>query len=87
MGLHGCFPFGYKNKKGSLMHIAPAYAGFGEGSNYFGSYVHSLSLHFCKRLLELEPMTSWSQGNSFTTAPGLPFSLMVIRIWMEFLAC
>jgi hypothetical protein len=22
----------------------------------------------------LEPMTSWSQGNSFTAAPGLPFS-------------
>jgi hypothetical protein len=21
----------------------------------------------------LEPMTSWSQGNSFTAAPGIPF--------------
>jgi hypothetical protein len=38
------------------------------------SYVHNLSLHFCKRLfLVLESMTSWSQGNSFTAAPGLPF--------------
>jgi hypothetical protein len=34
----------------------------------------SLPLHFYKRLFpELEPMTSWSQGNSFTAAPGLPF--------------
>jgi hypothetical protein len=33
----------------------------GEGSDNFGSYVHSLSLYFYKRLfLGLEPMTSWS---------------------------
>jgi hypothetical protein len=24
-------------------------------------------------VIELEPMTSWSQGNNFTGAPGLPF--------------
>ena len=35
-----------------------------------GSFVRSLSLHFCKRLFPgLEPVTSWSQGSSFTTAP------------------
>ncbi len=53
---------------------SPACAGSGEGSDHFGSYIRSLSLHFCKRLFPgLEPMTSWSQGNSFTAAPGLPF--------------
>jgi hypothetical protein len=56
------------------VHVAPACARSGEGSDHFGSYVHSLFLHFCKRLFPgLEPMTSWSQGNSFTAAPGLPF--------------
>jgi hypothetical protein len=29
--------------------------------------VHSLSLHFCKRLFRGLPITSWSQGNSFTS--------------------
>jgi hypothetical protein len=62
------------DKKGSPIHVAPAYARSREGPNYFGSYVRSLPLHFCKRLFPgLEPMTSWSQGNSFTAAPGLPF--------------
>jgi hypothetical protein len=61
-------------KKGSPVHVAPACAGSGEESDHFGSYVHSFSLHFCKRLfLELEPMTSWSQGNGFTAVLGLPF--------------
>jgi hypothetical protein len=63
-------------KKGSPVHVAPAYAGSGEGSDHFGSYVCSLSLHFYKRLFSgLEPMTSWSQGNNFTAMPGLPFYL------------
>jgi hypothetical protein len=60
--------------KGSLVHVARACAGSGEGSDHFGSYVRSLSLHFCKRMfLGLEPMTTLSQGNNFTAAPGLPF--------------
>jgi hypothetical protein len=29
-----------------------------EGSNHFGSYIHSLSLHFFKRLFPGLPMTS-----------------------------
>jgi hypothetical protein len=42
--------------KGSPVHVAPACAGFGEGFDHFGSYVCSLSLHFCKRLFPgLEP--------------------------------
>ena len=54
---------------GSPVHEAPACAGFGEGSDHFGSFVRSLSLHFCKRLFPgLEPVTSWSQGNSFTAS-------------------
>jgi hypothetical protein len=66
-----------KNKKSSPVHVALAYAGSREGSDHFGSYARSLSLHFCKRLFPgLEPMTSWSQGNSFTVVPGLPFSLL-----------
>jgi hypothetical protein len=56
----------YKN--GSPVHVAPACAGSGEGSNHFGFYVHSISLH-----LGLEPMTSWSEGSNFTAAPELPF--------------
>jgi hypothetical protein len=60
--------------KGIPVHVAPTCAESGEGSDHFGSYVLNLSLHFCKRLfLGLEPMTSWSQGNSFTAALGLPF--------------
>jgi hypothetical protein len=56
------------------VHAAPACTGYREGSNHFGSYVHNLSLHFCKRLfLVLEPMTSWSQGNNFTVVLELPF--------------
>jgi hypothetical protein len=55
------------------VHVDPTCAGSGEGSDYFESYVRSLSLHFYKRLFPgLEHMTSWSQGN-FTATPGLPF--------------
>jgi hypothetical protein len=44
----------------SPVHVAPACI----GSDHFGSYVRSISLHFYKRLFPgLEPMTSWSQGN------------------------
>jgi hypothetical protein len=40
------------------VHVAPACTGYGEGSDHFGSYVHSISLHFCERLFPgLEPMT------------------------------
>jgi hypothetical protein len=46
-------------ERGSLVHVAPACAGSGEGSNHFGSYARSLSLHFGKRLFPgLEPMNS-----------------------------
>jgi hypothetical protein len=39
------------------VHIAPSCTGSVEGSDHFGSYVRSLSLHFFKRLFpELEPM-------------------------------
>jgi hypothetical protein len=61
-----------KVKKGSPVYVAPACAGSEERSDHFGSYVRSISLRFCKRLFPgLEPMTSWSQGNSFTAAQGL----------------
>jgi hypothetical protein len=46
-------------ERGSLVHVVPACAGSGEGSNHFGSYVRSLSLHFGKRLFPgLELMNS-----------------------------
>jgi hypothetical protein len=62
-------------KRGSPVHVDPACAGSREGSNHFGSYVHCRSLHFYKRLFPgFEPITSWSQGNSFTAAPGLTFN-------------
>jgi hypothetical protein len=55
-----------KHKKGSPVHVAPACAGSGEGSDHFMSYVSNLSLHFCKSLFHgLEPMTSLSQGTRF----------------------
>jgi hypothetical protein len=61
------------NLSGSPVHVAPACVGSGKGFDHFGSYVCSVSLHFCKRLFPgLEPMTSWSQGNSITATPGLP---------------
>jgi hypothetical protein len=51
--------------KGSLVHVAPTCAGFGEGSDHFVSYIRSLSLHFCKRLFPgLEPMTSHIEINN-----------------------
>jgi hypothetical protein len=54
------------------VHVAPACARSVKGSDHFGSYMHNISLHLCKRLfLGLEPITSWSQGNNFTAAPGL----------------
>jgi hypothetical protein len=47
--------------------------GLGEVSSHFWYYVCSLSLRFCKWLLVifpgLEPMTAWSEGNSFTLLP------------------
>jgi hypothetical protein len=63
-------------KKGSQMHVASTCARSEEGYDHFGSYVRSLSLHFYNRLFpRLEPMISWSQGNIFTVALGLPFTL------------
>jgi hypothetical protein len=61
--MRNCILCIYKN--GSPVHVAPACAGPGEGSNHFGSYVRNLSLHFCKRLFPgLEPMTTWSQDTT-----------------------
>ena len=75
-----CFSFSI-NKKGSPVHVAPTCAGSGEESDHLGLFVRSLSLHFCRRLvLGLEPVTSWSQGNSFTAALGLPLQVCVIKI-------
>jgi hypothetical protein len=36
--------------KDSSVHIAPVCTGPRGGSGHFGSYVRSLSLHFCRRL-------------------------------------
>jgi hypothetical protein len=61
-----------------MVHVTPTCAGSEEGSDHFGSYVRNLFLYFCKRLfLELEPMTSWSQGSNFTAKLGLPFLLVI----------
>jgi hypothetical protein len=65
--LYRCARAVYTTLKDSPVHVAPACARSREGSDHFGSYVCSLSLHFCKRLSPgLEPITR-SQGNSFTT--------------------
>jgi hypothetical protein len=65
------------------MHVAPSCVGSREGSDHFGSYLHNLPLHFCKRLFStLEPITSWSQGNSFTAA--LLLILLKIKIYSLF---
>jgi hypothetical protein len=37
---------GNKKLNGSPVQVAPTW----EGSDHYGSYVRSLSLHFCKRL-------------------------------------
>jgi hypothetical protein len=53
-------------KKGSPVHVAPACAGSGEGSDHFGSYVLKFSLHFCKRLLPgLEPYQSTTKMTKY----------------------
>jgi hypothetical protein len=44
--LKACVFEGASPRKGNPVHLAPAYAGF----DHFGSYVHNLSLHFCKRV-------------------------------------
>jgi hypothetical protein len=51
------------------MHIAPAYAGPGEGYARFWSYVCNISLYFCKRLfLGLEPITSGHKATFYRCA-------------------
>lgn len=51
---------------------APACAGLGKVT-YLGLQYTTFSC-ICKRLFtRLEPLTSWSQGSSFTTAPRPPF--------------
>jgi hypothetical protein len=58
--------------KGSLVHIAPAYAGSGKGYNHFGSYVPCLYMHFYKRLFSgLDLMVTRQQ---LTAVQGLPFT-------------
>jgi hypothetical protein len=58
--------------KGSLVHVAPAYTGSEEGYNYFGSYVPSFYMHFCKWLFPgLDLMVTRQQ---LTVMPGLPFT-------------
>jgi hypothetical protein len=48
------------------VHLSPAYAGSGERSDHFRSYVHS-PLHSYKRLFPWpEPMTSWGHKATFT---------------------
>jgi hypothetical protein len=56
----------------SLVHVATACTGSGEGFDHFGSYVHNHSLHFYKMLFPgFESITSWSQGQLYrcTLAP------------------
>jgi hypothetical protein len=44
----------------------PLCAGSGEGSDHLGSLYAAFPCNFCKRLFpRLEPVTSWSQGDSF----------------------
>jgi hypothetical protein len=58
-------------EKGSPVHVAPACAGSGKGPTTLGLMYTTF---FYKGLFPgLDPMTSWSQGNSFTAVPVLPF--------------
>jgi hypothetical protein len=62
------------------VHVDPACVGSREWSDHFGFSIYSIFLHFCKRLFpRLELMTSWSQGNSFTAAPGTKTSIKFSR--------
>jgi hypothetical protein len=57
-----------RQQKGNPVHIAPASTELGKGSDHLVSYVCRIFLYFYKRLFPvLEPMTSCSQGNNFTT--------------------
>jgi hypothetical protein len=66
--------------KGSPVHEAPALRGVrGRVGTTWGLMYTAFPCKFCKRLFpRLEPMTSRSQGDSFTTAPRLPFILQLI---------
>jgi hypothetical protein len=60
------------------VHVAPSCVGSGEESDDFGSYVHSLSLHLCKRLfLGLEP-----HGHKATTLPLCQASPSMMLFWL-----
>jgi hypothetical protein len=50
------------------VHVTPACVGSSEGSDHFECTKPSPAF-----LQEAVSRTSWSQGNSFTAAPGLPF--------------
>jgi hypothetical protein len=45
------FSFSTRMSKGSLMHIASACVGFGEGTDHFDSHVRNISLYFYKKLM------------------------------------
>jgi hypothetical protein len=72
-------------KKGSSVHVGSAYTRSGEGSDHFGSYVCSLSLHFYKSLflgLECHKATSlplrWgSPSMNYNSFPPFSYNLCI----------
>jgi hypothetical protein len=51
----------------------PLCAGSGEGLDHLGSLYAALPYNFCNRLFpRLEPVTSWSQGDSFNHCTKAP---------------
>jgi hypothetical protein len=63
------------------VHVTPACAGSEKGSDHFGSYVHSIFLHFCKRLFSgLERV---SKLKDLEAAP----SVQIINVFLDFGLC
>jgi hypothetical protein len=58
----------------SPVHVAPAYAGSGKGPTTLDlKYAFFPCISTRGFSMTFEPMTLWLQGNSFITAPRLPF--------------
>ncbi|KAF3660740.1 hypothetical protein FXO38_12053, partial [Capsicum annuum] len=62
-----------REKKGSPVHKVTAMRGVRGRAPPQGCIVRSLTLHFCQRLFpRLEPLTSWSYDNNFTSYSKAP---------------
>jgi hypothetical protein len=63
------------------VHVTPACAESEEGSDHFGSYVRSISLHFCKRLFP-----GLERVSKLKDPEAAPF-VQIINVFLDFGLC